>query len=114
MDGRTARISAPIDATVIDVNDEVQRAPGLVNQDPYRRGWLALLAPLGGDYQRLKSGEAARQWLEQEDERLARFLEVNLGAAAADGGEFIEPAPMLLKPEQWDTLTREFLEEARH
>jgi len=114
MEGRTARISAPIDATVIDVNDDVQRVPGLVNQDPYRKGWLALLAPLGGDYLRLKSGEAAREWLEQEDERLAHFFEVNLGAAAADGGDFIEPAPTLLRPEQWDAVTREFLEEHRH
>jgi len=111
---RTARVTAPIDATVVDVNDEVQRAPGLVSTDPYRKGWLALLAPLGGEHLRLPTGDAAREWLEQEDERLSRFFEVNLGAAAADGGEFIMPPPMLLKPEQWEALTREFLDEHRH
>jgi glycine cleavage system H protein len=114
LEERTARITAPIDATVVDVNDEVQRAPGLVSTDPYRMGWLALLAPLGGDHLRLPTGDAAREWLVQEDERLTRFFEMNLGAAAADGGEFVMPPPMLLKPEQWDALTREFLEQHRH
>ena len=114
IDGRTARIAAPIDATVMDVNHELEREPGLVNRDPYRKGWLALLAPLGGEYKRLKTGEEARQWLTAEDERLARFFETSLGAAAADGGEFILPAPMLLKPEQWEAVTREFLEEHPH
>ena len=39
----------------------------------------------------------------------ARFFEVQLGAAAADGGEFITPPPTMLSDEQWAELTREFL-----
>jgi hypothetical protein len=40
---------------------------------------------------------------------LSRFFEVQLGAAAADGGEFVTPPPTMLSDEQWATLTREFL-----
>jgi len=110
LDGRTTRIVAPIDAMVVDTNDDVEQAPDIVQRDPYRRGWLALLAPVSGDFRRMPTGEAARQWLEGEDQRLTVFFEARLGAAAADGGEYVVPPPALLKPEQWDEVEREFLD----
>lgn len=109
LDGRTTRIVSPMDATVVDANDDVEQAPELVQRDPYRKGWLALLAPVGADFRQLPTGEAARQWLEREDERLAVFFEAQLGTAAADGGEYVLPPPALLEPEQWREVEREFL-----
>jgi glycine cleavage system H protein len=110
LDGRTTRIVAPVDATVVDANDDVEQAPDLVQRDPYRKGWLALLAPTGSDFRRMPTGETARQWLEREDHRLTVFFESQLGAAAADGGEYVVPPPALLKPEQWSAVEREFLD----
>jgi glycine cleavage system H protein len=110
LDGRTTRIVAPMDATVVDTNDDVEQTPDIVQRDPYRKGWLALLAPVSGDFRRMPTGEAARQWLEGEDQRLTVFFEARLGAAAADGGEYVLPPPALLKPEQWDEVEREFLD----
>jgi glycine cleavage system H protein len=110
LDGRRTRIVAPVDATVVDVNDEVEQTPDLVQRDPYRKGWLAVLAPLGSEFRRMPIGESARHWLEQEDQRLNAFFEARLGAAAADGGEYVLPPPALLKPEQWDEVVHEFLE----
>ena len=110
LDGRKTRIVAPVDATVVDANDDVEQAPDLVQRDPYRKGWLAVLAPAGSDFRRMPTGNAARQWLEREDQRLTMFFEAQLGAAAADGGEYVLPPPALLKPEHWDQVEQEFLD----
>jgi glycine cleavage system H protein len=34
-----------VDGVVADVNGELTRAPELVNQEPYGRGWMILLTP---------------------------------------------------------------------
>jgi glycine cleavage system H protein len=36
---------APLDGTVAEVNSELQKAPELVNQDPYGRGWMIVITP---------------------------------------------------------------------
>jgi glycine cleavage system H protein len=113
LDGRQTRIASPVDGTVMDVNDAVAADPELVHTDPYRRGWLALVAPSGGEHRDLRTGQAARQWLIEEDQRLTAFFETRLGLAAADGGEFVLPPPALLTPEQWDEAQRLFLTPVR-
>ncbi len=39
-----------------------------------------------------------------------RFIEDQLGFAAADGGELVAPAPWLVGEENWKALTAAFLE----
>jgi glycine cleavage system H protein len=36
-------IPSPVGGTVIEVNRDLETAPELVNQDPYGKGWLAVL-----------------------------------------------------------------------
>jgi glycine cleavage system H protein len=36
-------IYAPIDGIVLEVNDRLSDSPELVNQDPYGKGWIAIL-----------------------------------------------------------------------
>ena len=36
---------APVSGEVVEVNAELPNAPELVNQDPYGRGWMILIAP---------------------------------------------------------------------
>jgi glycine cleavage system H protein len=36
---------APISGTVLEVNAEVQSKPELLNEDPYGKGWLAVVKP---------------------------------------------------------------------
>jgi len=36
-------VPAPLDGRIVEVNDELEAAPELVNQDPYGKGWLAAL-----------------------------------------------------------------------
>lgn len=107
--GRRASLVSPVNGVVVAVNHAVTEDPTLVHRDPYARGWLLAIAPSDDSYESLPRGEQAKTWLRGEGTRLSRFFEVQLGAAAADGGEFITPPPTMLNDEQWQALTREFL-----
>ncbi|HBL36332.1 MAG TPA: glycine cleavage system protein GcvH [Firmicutes bacterium] len=36
-------IYAPLTGEILEVNDELQFSPELVNQDPYEKGWIAVI-----------------------------------------------------------------------
>ena len=107
--GRRAQIVSPVTGTVTRVNQSVREDSSLVHRDPYARGWLFTVAPSDTSFETLPTGTRARNWLWDEEHRLSRFFEEQLGAVAADGGEYISHPPELLRDEQWQTLTREFL-----
>jgi glycine cleavage system H protein len=105
---RAALLRVPVDSRVVSINEALARDPQLLHRDPYRRGWMAVVAPVLG-YQGLRTGEPARQWLEAEEHRLERAIEHTLGYAAADGGDLVGPAHRLLTDEQWVEITEQFL-----
>lgn len=107
--GRRAAIVSPVAGTVTRVNDAVREDASLVHRDPYARGWLFAVTPSDNGFEKLPTGAKARSWMWDEGHRLARFYETQLGAAAADGGEYVTHPPELLRDEQWQLLTREFL-----
>jgi glycine cleavage system H protein len=109
---RAIRIGAPVDGTVVGVNGRVRRNPSLVKEDPYGRGWLFLIAPRDEGWKRLPAGEHGEAWVAAERRRLARFVEEELGLAAADGGELVAPAPALLGEEGWRRVVAAFLHAA--
>ena len=109
---RAIRIGAPVDGTIVGVNRSIRRNPGLVKEDPYGRGWLFLVAPRDDAWKRLPSGASAEAWAASERRRLARFVEGELGLAAADGGELIAPAPALLGEDAWKRVVAAFLHAA--
>ena len=39
----TSSIISPISGRIVDVNDELSESPELINEDPYGKGWIALL-----------------------------------------------------------------------
>ena len=38
-------LKAPISGTIAELNEEVLKNPSLINEDPYGRGWIALIEP---------------------------------------------------------------------
>jgi glycine cleavage system H protein len=38
-------VSAPVSGVIVEVNDAVVSRPGLLNEDPYDKGWLIRLSP---------------------------------------------------------------------
>ncbi|HYG67811.1 MAG TPA: glycine cleavage system protein H [Anaeromyxobacteraceae bacterium] len=106
---RTIQIGAPVDGTIVAVNASVRRNPELVRDASYGAGWLFTIAPADGGYMRFPHGDEAAEWMRGERRRLARFLEGELGIAAADGGELPAPTPALLGEESWKRLSAAFL-----
>jgi glycine cleavage system H protein len=53
-------LPSPVTGTIIEVNAELQDAPELINQDPYGKGWLAVveLTDWEGDRARLLNADA--------------------------------------------------------
>jgi glycine cleavage system H protein len=106
---KDATLRVPVDGRVVAVNERLRRDPALVRRDPYRHGWLVRLEVGERACARFPRGTAAREWLDTEAVRLARFIEGQLSLAAADGGELLAPGPTLLDDEQWQALTNAFL-----
>ena len=110
--GRTVQLGAPIDGRIVRVNKRVRRDPGLVKREPYVGGWLFSLAPTDGAYQKLPHDAEAQEWMRVERQRLERFVEDELGLAAADGGTLLVPAPAALGEDGWKKLVFAFLHAA--
>jgi glycine cleavage system H protein len=60
-------LRAPISGQVIEINSEVMSQPGLLNSDPYGKGWLIIIEPENaeGDLPDLVHGDATQTWLEK-------------------------------------------------
>ncbi len=109
---RAVRIAAPVDGVVERVNGRLRRNPSLVKEEPYRDGWIFALAPDDDEWKELPGGLRADTFILAERRRLARFVEEELGLAAADGGELVAPAPALLGEEGWEKVVAAFLHAA--
>jgi glycine cleavage system H lipoate-binding protein len=109
---RAIRIGAPVDGRVVAVNRRARRNPAIVKEDPYGAGWLFRLAPRDDGWRSFPGGAGAAAWLAAERRRLALLLEDQLGMAAADGGELVEPGPALLGEEGWKRVVQSFLHAA--
>ncbi len=96
----------------LGVDERARRNPGLVKDDPYGDGWLFLIAPKDDGWLGLPTGEWGHAWVACERRRLARFVEEELGYAAADGGELVAPAPALLGEDAWRRIVAAFLHAA--
>ena len=38
-------LRAPVSGDITEINEEVLRTPSLINDDPYGRGWIAVISP---------------------------------------------------------------------
>jgi glycine cleavage system H protein len=63
-------LPAPMKGRVIEANTSLQNSPELINQDPYGRGWLAILQPenLERDQTSLMTAEAYSELARQQAE----------------------------------------------
>jgi glycine cleavage system H lipoate-binding protein len=106
---RSMAVAAPVSGMVVRRNARVVREPGVVKREPYGDGWLFSLSPADASYREFPTAHDAVAWFDRERERLARFLEEQLGLAAADGGELVAPPLVLLSNDGWQKLVRTFM-----
>ena len=90
-DERSVEVPSPVDGIVVANNDVLEREPGLVNADPFRRGWAVMMRSEPGvarDLNGLRRGKDAGAWFRVEVDRLLAAVQNDGGAVLtmADGG----------------------------
>ncbi len=68
------KIKSPVNGVLVAVNEELETNPGLINEDPYGKGWMyRIKADDISEIEDLLTDEAAiRQWMEAEIEKHAK------------------------------------------
>jgi len=61
-------VPSPVSGVIVEVNEELRRKPSLINEEPYGKGWIAVIKPdnLDEDIKDLVTGEEALK-LQEED-----------------------------------------------
>lgn len=103
---------SPVNGEVLEVNEAVLRAPEIIGEDPYDRGWLLKVraSRLKPDLKNLLSGQLAGTWMQDTVRRLHQKLAGHeLGAVMQDGGVPVSGFAMQLSTEDWDEVAADFL-----
>lgn len=107
--GVRVEIVSPVEGEVVEVNPEAAAAPGLLNTDPYGRGWLfTVFSPDEESVTRNLLPRALwNTWMRDSVERLFQFQPALAGVTAADGGELAPRLGEAFEPAQWQRAARE-------
>jgi len=92
--GCEMEVLSSITGRVVGLNPDLGKRPELVAKDPYGAGWICAITPTQSNWDsvKLRSGEKARAWLEQEFHRFREFLSLQvspdlaLNVTCPDGG----------------------------
>lgn len=119
-DGKKLKVFSPITGVVMATNEMLQEDPGLINDDPYQKGWLYQVKPSNWikDTSSCLLAEKASEWSEKEITRFKDFL--SMGAmrkyssepamlVLQDGGEIVDHVLSELPDEVWKDFQEEFL-----
>jgi len=110
---------SPVDGEVVAVNEEAARSPGIVNEDPFGKGWLLQVRParLAANRTNLLNGRLARRWTEEALHGLRHAMGGTLGPLYQDGGTTLPvyqnggaAVPGIARAmygESWETKVRE-------
>ncbi|GAG37516.1 unnamed protein product, partial [marine sediment metagenome] len=64
-------LKTPLTGEITELNDDVLKTPSIINDDPYGKGWIAVLTPENldveiGDLIKGSDKEALEAWLNEE------------------------------------------------
>jgi glycine cleavage system H protein len=105
--GKHVGLLSPVDGEVVATN-----AAARDGSAPYGEGWLFKVRPTrwARNAAQLLTGEAAREWVEEQGRKLTMRLapEMALAPAMHDGGAPLPGMARELDAEHWDEIAREF------
>lgn len=109
---RSIELPAPVSGTVLGNNGALRSRPGLINKNPFSKGWVVRIKadkPFR-ERRRLLRGTAAREWFRKEVDRLIGALSPSSGTVAsmADGGALVDGLYSHIDEETWKRLQNEF------
>lgn len=118
--GKLLKVFSPISGEITEANAALADSPGLINEDPYIKGWMYKIKPTSwvADTNSYFIAEDATQWAVQELDRFKDFLAASLGKYSPqpsnlilqDGGELRDEPLSDLPVEVWQEFQQDFLD----
>jgi glycine cleavage system H protein len=119
--GKQLRILSPVSGEIQSANSSLKEQPGLLQEDPFRKGWIYQLKPSDwiSETRSYYLAEEATSWMTSELVRFKDFLMVSLGKNSIglpgiilqDGGELRDHTMADLPNELWQDFQKDFLNE---
>ena len=108
--GEVAKVLSPMDGIVARVNDKLRDQPDLTNESCYEKGWLFTVEPtkLRKNLKSLYYGQEARNFINEEREKLFNLANDDL-QVAADGGGSVEDIFNEIEGKNWAKFVKTFL-----
>jgi glycine cleavage system H protein len=117
--GKSLPVLSPISGEILSFNPGLNTEPGLLNEEPYGKGWIYDIKPSDwvGEISSFYLAEGAIRWFNKELVRYKDFLSMNINkfqpensqVVLQDGGEISENSLSDLPPEVWQVFQNEFI-----
>jgi len=117
--GKLLQVLSPVSGTVLQTNSLLNENPGLLNKDPYGKGWICEIKPTNwlAEAKSCYFAEEATNWSEKELTRFKDFLAVTMKnyspdasmVILQDGGELCDHSLSELPDTIWKDFQHEFL-----
>jgi len=117
--GKLLKILAPVSGKITNINSAINENPGLLNEDPYGKGWIFKIKPTNwiAETKSCYFAEEATNWSALELERFKDFMAVSMKNYAPepsmvilqDGGELTDHSLSAFSGEIWKDFEKEFL-----
>jgi len=117
--GKLLRILSPISGKITNINSTINENHGMLNEDPYGKGWIYKIKPSNwiAETKTCYFAEEATNWSAAELERFKDFLAVSMKNYAPepsmvilqDGGELCDHSLSVFPNEIWRDFEDEFL-----
>ncbi len=101
---------SPVEGVLVSINHEVLKNPSLINDDPYKNGWLGVVkAPeLSVNVKNLLAGPIVPAWMQNSIARLGGMMQEMSPAMAQDGGLPVKGLYFQVDSRVQHKLAREF------
>jgi len=117
--GKTLSIASPLSGKIVETNQNLHDNPGMMNDDPYGKGWICKIKPTNWmtEAKSCYFAEEATLWSEQELIRFKDFLANTMHnnspdasmVILQDGGEPADHSLAALPKKSWNEFQKEFL-----
>jgi glycine cleavage system H protein len=118
--GKILQIKSPISGEIMTANEDLADNLGLLQNDPYRQGWMFAVKPNNwkAETQTYFLADEANNWIAQELAKFKDFLSASVlrnmpnpsSLVLQDGGEIINQPLAELPQEVWSDFQKEFLD----
>jgi CheY-like chemotaxis protein len=112
---RSATFKSPVTGKVHTVNAELAHHLDWLEKQPYEKGWICSIKPdqLATELEKLKIGEKAAAWYQQEIKRFRELLTPESGnghpAGLAEIGQLVEGQLQEMDDRMWEKFAESFL-----